>query len=87
METLERRKSNYRGGRRKHGSLAKRVPIRKLMLRDKCICMHCGGWVVIEEASREHLVEFSKGGGSGWSNIALAHRDCNNFRSNPPKGM
>jgi hypothetical protein len=44
------------------------------------ICALCGEYVELEQASRDHIVPRSKGGGNGRNNIQLTHRNCNNLK-------
>lgn len=42
------------------------------------ICALCGGYVELEDASRDHIIPRSQGGGNGRDNIQLTHKTCNN---------
>ena len=55
-----------------------------LMKRDKGLCHVCGQGVRLDEASRDHLIPRSAGGSSARSNLALAHKWCNNQRGDKP---
>lgn len=59
------------------------ITIRKLMARDGYKCWLCGRYVSEANASRDHVKEVSKGGPHASWNIRLAHKKCNNDRSNP----
>lgn len=64
--------------------IPKGVSIGRLMKRDKNRCHICGQKVLRSEASRDHVVPRSEGGSGAASNLALAHRKCNNERHTDP---
>lgn len=53
------------------------------MERDGYKCWLCGNYVSEANASRDHVKERAKGGVHASWNIRLAHKKCNNDRSNP----
>lgn len=57
------------------------IRLKNLMERDRNRCHLCGRGVRPEDASRDHI---RPGGSSAASNLALAHRACNNARGNAP---
>lgn len=46
------------------------------------ICWICRQWVPRDQASRDHILPESLGGGHEKENIALAHKVCNSKRGN-----
>jgi 5-methylcytosine-specific restriction endonuclease McrA len=61
-----------------------RIPIAKLIKRDKGVCYHCKKLVdtsVVAPApmapTRDHFIPLAKGGPHTWDNIVLAHFHCN----------
>ena len=46
----------------------------------KGICALCGNYVPLEEASRDHIIPRSQGGGNDRINIQLTHKSCNNLK-------
>lgn len=70
----------------------RRRRIRALLRRDGPQCWICGG-AFVEEPERgpyalslDHLVSRQAGGSDALPNLRLAHRLCNDRRSNPPLG-
>jgi hypothetical protein len=55
-------------------------PLLKIHADFKGICALCGRYVEIEEASRDHIIPRSQGGGNGRDNIQLTHKRCNNMK-------
>lgn len=55
-------------------------PIERIHRDFKGICALCGRYVEIEDASRDHIIPRSKGGGNGRDNIQLTHKTCNNAK-------
>src|SRR5437899_12829912 len=53
-------------------------PLDKIHRDFKGICALCGGYVEIEQASRDHIIPRSLGGGNNRENIQLTHKTCNN---------
>lgn len=72
------------GGRSRRFS-DKVISIEKLWERDGGICWLCQDYVDLEEdeATRDHVIPFSRGGTSSKSNLRLAHGECNRIRGNP----
>jgi 5-methylcytosine-specific restriction endonuclease McrA len=73
-------------GRARKGDLAARAALRQLnriYIRYSGICQICFKPCAREIASREHVIELSKGGSSDDNNVVLAHVSCNNLRSKP----
>lgn len=46
-------------------------------------CFVCGGIVTKEQASLEHIVPLSQGGGDNWMNLDISHKRCNTERGSP----
>jgi hypothetical protein len=46
----------------------------------KGTCALCGEHVELKDASRDHIIPRSKGGGNGRNNIQLTHKSCNNLK-------
>jgi len=44
------------------------------------ICVECGEYVELKDASRDHIIPRAKGGGNGRENINLTHKKCNNMK-------
>jgi DNA-directed RNA polymerase subunit RPC12/RpoP len=44
------------------------------------ICALCGEYVELIDASRDHIIPRSAGGGNGPDNIQLTHKKCNNLK-------
>lgn len=53
-------------------------PLEKIHADFKGICALCGNYVELKDASRDHIIPRSKGGGNGRNNIQLTHKTCNN---------
>lgn len=53
-------------------------PLERIHRDFKGICADCGNYVELEDASRDHIIPRSKGGGNGRNNIQLMHKTCNN---------
>lgn len=45
--------------------------------RDRGRCQYCGRLVTRRQATYDHVVPRSQGGGKGWGNIVVACRPCN----------
>jgi 5-methylcytosine-specific restriction endonuclease McrA len=62
----------------------KRVaPTRKnIMRRDNYTCQYCGIDLCEKTATIDHIVPRCKGGGSTWTNMITACKDCNLFKGN-----
>lgn len=69
-------------GRGRKNSHQTRNLRRRVRRRDGDDCLYCGGYVSQEDESLEHRQELSSGGTYELPNLALAHRECNNQRSN-----
>ena len=65
------------------------ILIRKLWEKADGVCWLCHDYVDFEadEASRDHVIPFAQGGTGEWSNIRLAHKECNELRGNPAYGV
>jgi hypothetical protein len=63
---------------------SQKVPVDRLFRRDRGRCHLCGKRVRLADASRDHLLPRCRGGGTVWSNLALAHRRCNSLRGDLP---
>ena|SRR5690349_1399633 len=63
---------------RKNQSSYYSKPLERIHADFKGICAECGGNVKLEDASRDHIIPRSKGGGNGRDNIQLMHKTCNN---------
>jgi len=57
-----------------------KVSVDEIYKRDNGICSLCHKWVPRAEASRDHVIPRFHGGRTTFSNIRLAHRDCNSRR-------
>lgn len=53
-----------------------------IMRRDKYTCQYCGIELCDKTATIDHVVPRSKGGGSTWTNMVTACKDCNLFKGN-----
>lgn len=56
-------------------------PLVKIHADFNGICALCGGYVELEDASRDHIVPRASGGGNERTNIQLTHKTCNNLKS------
>ena len=80
----------------KNGNADTSITLSKLLKRDKHICHICGGTVDTEDyyyteegyfiageqyPSVDHVIPLAKGGLHQWDNVKLAHRCCNNNKS------
>ena len=71
------------------------ITVEKLMERDKRVCGICGQKVDgrrksphPDSATIDHILPISRGGWHEWSNVQLAHRKCNEDKSNKmPQNM
>lgn len=59
-----------------------KVTLDVLYRKFKAICWVCHKFVPRDKASRDHVVPKSVGGSDDLSNLALAHKKCNNDRGN-----
>jgi hypothetical protein len=50
---------------------------RELFLRDRHMCMYCGGTFSAHQLTRDHVKPLSRGGEDSWSNIVAACKFCN----------
>jgi len=55
-------------------------PITRIHADFNGICALCGEYVELEDASRDHIIPRSAGGGNGPDNIQLTHKQCNNLK-------
>jgi len=53
-----------------------------IIRRDKYMCQYCGIELCDKTATIDHVVPKSKGGGSTWTNMVTACKDCNLFKGN-----
>jgi len=59
------------------------APSRKnIFKRDHYKCQYCGMDLCDKTATVDHIVPKSKGGGSTWTNMVAACKDCNTFKGN-----
>lgn len=66
----------------KQTKLSKRL--KGLYQQHKATCFYCLKTVKPEDASTEHLIAVSRGGGNCSDNLALAHKHCNQQQANKP---
>jgi 5-methylcytosine-specific restriction endonuclease McrA len=73
----------------KNGKVDYSITLEKLYQRDKGICHICRQKVDMNAnpnsdmyGSIDHMKPISKGGSHVWNNVKLAHRCCNNIKSN-----
>lgn len=68
------------------GQMVERVIPNRIYKRDKQVCVYCGtrvrryesnGWLASDEATLDHVIPISLGGGHTESNVVTACRDCN----------
>jgi len=58
-------------------------PSRKNILRrDKYCCQYCGIDLCEKNATVDHITPRCRGGGTSWTNMVAACKDCNLFKSN-----
>lgn len=78
------------------GSKRSRSKRKQIIARDGAICYWCKEPFTLlgmrhsqiqYDATLDHIVEVKNGGTNDISNLVLAHRECNNYRSNPPRWM
>jgi hypothetical protein len=55
-------------------------PLAQIHADFKGICALCGRYVDLVDASRDHIIPRSQGGGNGRENIQLTHKRCNNLK-------
>lgn len=67
--------------RRKHSRSIPRDVMLKVVRRDGQICQKCNEPVSDKEVEFDHLIPFSKGGGSTVENLRLIHKSCNREKS------
>jgi 5-methylcytosine-specific restriction endonuclease McrA len=65
---------------RKNQSSYYSKPIARIHADFGGICALCGNFVELSDASRDHIIPRSKGGGNGRDNIQLTHKSCNNLK-------
>lgn len=71
--------------RRSHTRSIARNVMLKVVRRDGQICQKCNEPVSDNEVEFDHLIPFSKGGGSTAENLRLVHKNCNRKKSNSLK--
>jgi 5-methylcytosine-specific restriction endonuclease McrA len=54
-----------------------REMLRSLLIQRDKVCGFCGLVVELKDASPDHIIPRSRGGGNEATNIRLAHRTCN----------
>jgi len=84
-EAGKRANSSHSGARRRAleaaaPSAGERLSLDALYARDNGWCWLCKAPVHRSDASRDHVVPLSKGGGKGADNERLAHRACNSSK-------
>jgi|SRR3990172_6933171 len=62
----------------------RKITVYEIWKRDHGTCSLCGRYVSLEEASRDHVTPRHDGGRTTFSNIRLAHRNCNSRRGHMP---
>ena len=55
-------------------------PIARIHSDFNGICALCNEYVELQDASRDHIIPRSAGGGNGPDNIQLTHKRCNNMK-------
>lgn len=68
------------GRRRGRSMMQLTVPLDELWRRDGGTCWICGEGCDRVDATRDHVVPWSRGGRDGWGNLRLAHGWCNQSR-------
>jgi 5-methylcytosine-specific restriction endonuclease McrA len=58
-----------------------KVDLNAVIRRDGWICHICGGLVLREELSFDHIIPLAKGGMHSNDNLAVAHRKCNTSKA------
>lgn len=53
-----------------------------VMLRDEFTCQYTGKRYRADDLNFDHVIPASRGGGTNWENIVLAHRPINTMKSN-----
>ena len=53
-----------------------------ILARDNCACQYCGQRVTSKEATMDHVVPKSRGGGTSWKNIVCCCVRCNRKKGN-----
>jgi 5-methylcytosine-specific restriction endonuclease McrA len=71
--------------RRKHSRSISRDVMLKVVRRDGQICQKCNEPVSDNEVEFDHIIPFSKGGGSTVENLRLIHKNCNRRKGNSLK--
>lgn len=69
-------------GRRRSNASYYSKPLAKIHADFNGICALCGEYVELTDASRDHIIPRSEGGGNGKENIQLTHKKCNNLKGN-----
>jgi 5-methylcytosine-specific restriction endonuclease McrA len=55
---------------------------KNILIRDDNTCQYCAKRCTGKEATLDHVLPRSRGGGSSWTNIVLACRKCNGKKDN-----
>lgn len=67
--------------------------VRKRLLRKSNVCALCGGQIInMKDATIDHIVPISRGGGDEIANLQVAHLKCNlekgnKYVSNDPENV
>ena len=87
-------KGNHRHRARLYGcEYDDTVSLKALLIRDNNKCQLCGCKVYrtkewkANQATIEHIIPMSKGGGHTWQNVQLACQSCNSTKSNKTNGQ
>lgn len=62
---------------RKRGVVVEPVSYRRILERDGAVCHICGWFIDPEDLTFDHIIPLARGGAHAESNIALAHKRCN----------
>lgn len=92
-DDMRRRHANGKARTNATSSKDRRKKVAALIRRDGDHCHWCDGPFHMEDGPNHpqarqlgHLIPRRKGGTEALDNLVLAHRDCDNRRSNPPIG-
>jgi HNH endonuclease len=77
IERMLRRKRLRRAAAAPWVSIRKR---RMLYGRDEGCCAMCGRFLEFEDMTIGHIIAVSRGGGSGWDNVQVECKTCNNAK-------
>lgn len=75
-----KRATDIRRRRMRSATQVEPVDTRRVAERDGWKCAICGAGVTRDTWSLDHVIPLSKGGPHTYSNVVLAHRDCNSKR-------